>query len=270
MPEGHTIHRLARDQAKTLVGRTLSVTSPQGRFATGAQMLDGRKLLSIDAHGKHLLYDFDDMFLHVHLGLFGKYKSQSHDGESSLPEPRGAVRVRFVSNSHVVDLNGPNQCEVLELQERHDLIGRLGPDPLRQESDWLLAWERVKSSRSTIGQLIMDQSVMAGVGNIYRTELLFRARLSPATLGKNVLRSTFKKLWLDAAALLAIGVKYNRIITVDLDKTDKPATRLRYGERTLIFGKAQCPYCNGPVTRFEIANRRAFRCDTCQPLEQGD
>ena len=64
--------------------------------------------------------------------------------------------------------------------------------------------------------------------------------------------------------LLHVGKKYNRIITIDLDKAIKAPTRLGYGERTLIFAKSVCPRCGGPVTRFQIAKRRAFRCDTCQ------
>ncbi|MFZ9450154.1 MAG: DNA-formamidopyrimidine glycosylase family protein, partial [Alphaproteobacteria bacterium] len=76
MPEGHTIHRAARDHGAMLAGRRLRVTSPQGRFAEGAARLDGRKCLAIEAFGKHLLYRFaGGEALHVHLGLFGMFRS---------------------------------------------------------------------------------------------------------------------------------------------------------------------------------------------------
>jgi endonuclease VIII len=268
MPEGHTIHRLAQDQSKTLVGHVLKVSSPQGRFASGAQMLDGRKLVSIDACGKHLFYNFDDAstgpVLHVHLGLFGKYRTQKVDGDGDIAEPRGAVRVRFVSPTHVVDLNGPNQCDVIEPPQKQEVLDRLGPDPLRAGETSKRAWERISTSKTIIGQLVMDQSVIAGIGNIYRTELLFRNKINPNLPGRELSRPVFNRFWKDAVKLLHIGVKYNRIITVDLDEVDKPATRLRYGERTLIFGKSECPVCEGPVTRFEIAKRRAFWCAQCQ------
>jgi endonuclease-8 len=265
MPEGHTIHRLARDQLKTLVGQSVAITSPQGRFATGAALLTGRRLHAVEACGKHLFYRFDDEsgpVLHIHLGLFGKYRTQPR--VDPLPEPRGAVRVRFVSDTHVIDLAGPNQCEVLEPAEMQGVMDRLGPDPLRDDADPGRAWHRISRSRSTIGQLVMDQAVMSGVGNIYRTELLFRARLCPNTPGRQMTRQRFHAIWADAVKLLNIGVKYNRIITVDLKSAEKPASRLTYGERTLIFGKTQCPSCRGPITRFEIAKRRAFRCPQCQ------
>ncbi len=245
----------------------MKVSSPQGLFATGAQMLDGLRLHSVEAFGKHLFYQFDrpetGPVLHIHLGLFGKYRLHKRAGES-LPEVRGATRVRFVSPECVLDLNGPNQCEVIEGYEMQAIVDRLGPDPLRADARPSRAWERISKSRTGIGQLIMDQSVIAGIGNIYRTELLFRARLSPALPGRELSRPAFNRLWKDAVKLLNIGVKYNRIITVDLDQIDKPPGRLRYGERTLIFARETCPACGGPITRFEIAKRRAFRCDTCQ------
>jgi endonuclease-8 len=269
MPEGHTIHRLARDQTPLLVGQKLQICSPQGRFATGAQMLDGLRLHHIEACGKHLFYQFDQPetgpILHVHLGLFGKFRSRKRDGDS-LPEVRGATRIRFIAPTDVVDLNGPNQCEVIEPHEKQAIIDRLGPDPLREDADPKRAWNRIHNSRISIGQLIMDQSVIAGIGNIYRTELLFRAQLSPLMPGNQLSRQVFNRLWKDAVKLLNIGVKYNRIITVHLDKISKPASKLRYGEQTLIFGKSICPVCGGSITRFEISKRRAFRCDTCQPV----
>ena len=268
MPEGHTIHRLARDQSITLAGQRLNVSSPQGRFDTGAQMLDGRLLRSIDACGKHLFYQFDQPdsgpILHVHLGLFGKYRVYKRSADA-LPEVRGATRVRFVAENHVIDLNGPNQCDVIEPHEMQAILDRLGPDPLREDADPKRAWDRINRSRTGIGQLIMDQSVIAGIGNIYRTELLFRARLSPHLPARELGRPAFNRLWKDAVKLLNIGVKYNRIITVDLEKLSKPPTKLRYGEQTLIFNKTTCPVCNGTITRFEISKRRAFCCPQCQP-----
>lgn len=253
---------------KTLAGKKLGVSSPQGRFQSGASLLDGQVLRAIEAFGKHLFYQFgrtdNGPILHVHLGLFGRYKTHKRTGHE-LPEVRGATRVRMVARDYVVDLNGPNQCEVIEHHEMQAIVGRLGPDPLRADADPRRARERIQKSRASIGQLLMDQSVMAGIGNIYRTELLFRADIDPLAPGCTISRQEFDRLWRDAVKLLNIGVKYNRIITVDLAKIDKPATRLRYGEKTLIFGKRECPRCGGPITRFEIANRRAFRCDVCQP-----
>jgi endonuclease VIII len=258
MPEGHTIHRAARDHRKMLSGKTLDVSSPQGRFLEGAALLDGQRCAFIEAYGKHLLYGFDNgLALHIHLGLFGRF----HARKLPAPEPKGAVRVRMISDTHVLDINGPNTCEVLDKAEATALIARIGPDVLRADADPERAFARITKSRSSIGQLVMDQSIMGGIGNIYRTEILWRQRINPDLPGRMLSREAFDRVWADAVLLLEIGVRNNAIITVDGMKK----SRSRYGERVNIFNKPSCPACNSEVRRFEIAGRRAFACDSCQP-----
>ncbi len=240
-----------------LVGQTLDIASPQGRFWEGAALIDGHVCTGIEAYGKHLLYGFaHGLTLHIHLGLFGQFRM----AKRPAAEPRGAVRVRMVSQSHVVDINGPNTCEVLDAGEVAALIARIGPDVLRADADPERAWARITRSRVTIGQLLMDQSVIAGIGNIYRSEILWRQRVHPQTPGNAITRAMFDAIWDDAVHLLQIGVEKNAIITVS---TAKPG-RTRYRERVNIFGKATCPVCAGPIDRFELAGRRAFVCAGCQ------
>jgi endonuclease VIII len=257
MPEGHTIHRAARDQRPMLAGKMLGVTSPQGRFAEGAARLDGQTCTGVDAYGKHLLYHFaHDETLHIHLGLFGRFRT----ARRPAAEPRGAVRVRMVSATHVIDINGPNTCEVLDAAALAALIARIGPDVLRNDADPERAWARISRSRTPIGQLLMDQSVMAGIGNIYRSEILWRQKLHPEIPGKHVEREVFDRIWADSVHLLEIGVKNNAIITVDGVKK----SRSRYGERVNIFGKQGCPACKTEIRRLEMGTRRVFACETCQ------
>jgi endonuclease VIII len=259
MPEGHTIHRAARDQRPMLAGKLLSVASPQGRFHEGAARLDGVKCVAVEAYGKHLIYQFEnEMALHIHLGLFGRFRT------AKLPaaEPRGEVRVRMISTTHVVDINGPNTCEILDPAELAALTQRIGPDVLRKDAKPDLAFARIAKSKTSIGQLLMDQAVIGGIGNIYRTEILWRQGVHPLTPGKDISRDVFDQLWADSVHLLEIGVKNNAIITVDGVKK----SRSKYGERVNIFNKPECPKCAGEILKFEIAKRRAFMCGFCQAL----
>jgi endonuclease VIII len=258
MPEGHTLHRAARDQRPMLVGQRLAVSSPQGRFAEGAARLNGQGCAAVEAYGKHLIYRFEGGdALHIHLGLYGQFRS----APTPAPEPRGAVRVRMVSTSHVIDINGPNTCEVLDGAGLADLTARIGPDVLRDDADPDRAFARISKSRTGIGALIMDQSVMAGVGNIYRSEILWRQRLHPDVPGRHIGRAAFDRLWADAVHLLRLGVEHDAIITNEA--ADAAVTK--YGERVNIFARENCPACAGAIRRFEIAGRRAFACDACQP-----
>ena len=86
MPEGHTLARLAKEQTELFAGRSVHVTSPQGRFAAGAALLDGRVVEEVTSYGKHLFADFGGDVLHVHLGLYGTYSA----GVGDPPPPRGA------------------------------------------------------------------------------------------------------------------------------------------------------------------------------------
>lgn len=260
MPEGHTLHRAAHDQSPMLAGQQLQVSSPQGRFAAGAALLDGIQCIAVEAYGKHLLYHFaNQRALHIHLGLFGRFRA------AKLParEPRGAVRVRMLSSTHVVDINGPNTCEVLELPQLETLLARIGPDLLRSDADVERAWVSIHKSRVAIGQLLMDQSVVAGIGNIYRSEILWRQKVHPKTPGNQITRVVFDRLWNDAVRLLEIGVNNNAIITVDGVRK----SRSKYGERVNIVGKSVCPACAADIQTFMLATRRVFVCVNCQPLQ---
>ena len=258
MPEGHTIHRAARDHHKLFCGQKLSISSPQGRFSDGATLLNGQTCLSVEAFGKHLIYHFHQgNVLHIHLGLFGRIRKR----KMPVIEPRGAVRVRFVGKTHVIDINGPNICRILTKQELMSLINRIGPDVLRSDANPDHAFNKISKSKSPIGRLIMDQSVMAGIGNIYRSEILWRQAIHPETPGQAIDKPTFDRIWVDAKMLLEIGVKKNAIVTVD----HKQPSQSRYKERVNIFAKDTCPKCAGAIRRFEINGRRTFVCENCQP-----
>ena len=259
MPEGHTIHRAARDHHQIFAGQRLNVLSPQGRFTEGASLLTGQLCLAVEAFGKHLLYRFNSGdALHIHLGLFGRIRKQ----KLPLVEPRGAVRVRLINDTHFIDINGPTICQVLAEREVLKLFNRIGPDVLRSDADPDLAYNKITKSKAPIGRLIMDQSVMAGIGNIYRSEILWRQSVHPETPGQAIDRKTFNRIWEDAKFLLKIGVKRNAIITVD----GAPPSKSRYRERVNIFAKDNCPTCEAEIRRFEISGRRTFVCETCQPL----
>ena len=261
MPEGHTIHRAARRHAEMLAGHRVVAASPQGRFAEGAATLDGRKLLAVDAHGKHLLYRFeDDLLLHVHLGLFGRFTVFTGDP----PAPRGAVRLRLHGGEATIDLRGPTACELFDAQDEERLLARLGREPLRADADPDRAWQRIHRSRRAIGELLMDQSVMAGVGNVYRAEALHVQGMHPAREGRSLSRAEFDALWRTIQTMLEDGVRAGRIITVSAKDAGVPRSRLRRGERTYVYQQAACRSCGADVASWDMAGRRAWACLSCQ------
>ncbi len=264
MPEGHLIHRVARDHAKLFGGQRLGVSSPQGRFAHEATLIDGKQLDDIDAHGKHLLYRWHNgPALHVHLGLYGKFRVHRKP-PSELPEPRGQVRVRIVGPTAAFDLNGPNRCELLDDSEVAALVARLGDDPLRPDADSSRVARRVRSSKSAIGKLLLDQSVYAGVGNIYRSEVLHLLGIHPERTGREISTEECHAIWQKLVELMAIGVRYNRIIIADPKDFGTTYPRMKRHERLLVYKKAVCGNCGGPVRQWPLAARKVFACERCQ------
>src|SRR3954469_20005912 len=230
MPEGHTLFRLAREQSQLFGGRPVHVTSPQGRFAAGATLLDGRVLEDGFSYGKHLFAGFAGDTLHVHLGLYGTFTT----GTGTPPAPRGALRMRWEGpgpdgTGVWTDLRGPTACEVLAAPEVDRILARLGPDPLRPRADGALAHRRIAGSRTAIGALLMDQSVLAGVGNVYRAELLFRHGVSPFRPGRALDGDAWTRMWSDLVALMRAGVRMGRIVTTRPEHRSRrrgPAERL--------------------------------------------
>ncbi|WP_051471429.1 Fpg/Nei family DNA glycosylase [Patulibacter minatonensis] len=275
MPEGHTIHRLARDHVRDLAREPLRVTSPQGRATETAKVLDGRSFAKVDAYGKHLLYRFeDDLTLHVHLGLFGRFRRQHSPPE----EPKGEKRLRMIGERWTVDLSGAVACALLEPDEEAALLARLGPDPLRRDADPERFVATLRRRRIPIGAAIMDQSVVAGIGNVYRAEALHVDGIDPRLPAKDLGDERAMVLWGTMAKMLADGVRERRIVTIR-DEHDKPvkAGRATKGEgpraradrvrhRTVrVYRREHCHDCGGPVRTYPMAGRTVHDCPVCQP-----
>jgi endonuclease VIII len=263
MPEGHTVHRQAIEHAQRFGGRQVAVTSPQGRFAAGAALLDGRRVEATEAYGKHLFLTFaGERLLHVHLGLIGKWEF----GSTPAPDPVGAIRVRLVAEASYADLRGAMAVEVWTPDDKARLLDRLGPDPLRADADESRAGQRIARSRAPIGILLMDQSVLAGVGNVYRAEVLYRARVDPHRPGRDLSRDQWRAMWRDLVTLMKAGLRAGRIVTT------RPADRHRGGrvrpeDAHYVYRRTglACRVCGTPVATEPMAGRNLFWCPTCQP-----
>lgn len=268
MPEGHTLHRLALLHQRRYVGTPVAVSSPQGRFATEAAKVDGRVMTAADAHGKHLFHHYGPHgTVHVHLGLYGAFTEYP----VPVPEPVGQVRMRIVGATHGTDLRGPTRCELLGPVEVDAILDRLGPDPLRVDSDPERAWRRIQRSRTAIAVLLMDQSVIAGVGNVYRAEALFRQGIEPRTPGRALDRSRWDAVWSDLVALMRDGVRVGRIDTVADEHRPEAMGRSpridRHGGEVYVYRRAgrPCLVCGTPVAHTELASRNLYWCPVCQP-----
>ncbi|MCP9000771.1 Fpg/Nei family DNA glycosylase [Pseudarthrobacter sp. RMG13] len=305
MPEGHSVRRLAQQFGDVFTGEPLSVSSPQGRFVAGAALLDGQILTDSCAHGKHLFLHFDHaVVLHVHLGLYGAWDfggDATFRGASSIgaprkigerevfedpeitddagmveyagpPEPRGAVRVRLVSKHGWADLRGATTCAAITEAEARAVLARLGPDPLHNHpADRTRFVTGLLSRKTSIAALLMDQKVIAGVGNVYRAEVLFRQRLDPWLPGTGLSSGAAGLLWDDTAAVMADGVRDGRIITTppvywEPDNREPGALLPAGGDAHFVYKREgqPCRVCAVPVAITEMVGRKLYWCPGCQ------
>ena len=320
MPEGHSVHRIARQFTRNFIGLKVAASSPQGRFAVGASELDGLRMLAAFAVGKQMFLEFEhDRWLRVHLGLYGAWDFGGKvlsaaayaaaqgaltldgdlvddAGENSLysigaprlarirmseeekvtvvagsfpADPVGAVRVRLLTAKTVADLRGPTACEVLDGTEVKAVMARLGPDPLvddPQVGEDRFALKVLKKP-TPIGLLLMDQSVVSGIGNVYRAELLFRNRLNPKTPGTLIPEELVRELWKDWSRLLIVGVELGQMMTMDgLDEDGYRAALVRRDYRHWVYHRTglPCRICRTPIAMELAATRKLYWCPSCQ------
>ena len=330
MPEGHSVHRIALQFRRNFVGKRVAVSSPQGRFAADAALIDGRIMVDSRAVGKQMFLEFDNgLWLRVHLGIYGAWdfageitvddtirsaggrmgQTNHHGtvvdgvetlldsrGEDSLasmgaprrarlrmsesekeddavfvfpPEPVGAVRARLLTETAVADLRGPTACEVIDEERAAAVIAALGPDPLVDDGPEVedRVAVKIRSKPTPIGQLLMDQSVISGIGNVYRAELLYRARLNPHTPGKKVPLEIAKALWRDWAHLLDVGVRTGQMMTMDDLAGDAWARAMASREdRHWVYKREglPCRVCGTSIVMELMAARKLYWCPVCQ------
>jgi endonuclease-8 len=260
MPEGHTVHRLARRHTRLLRGKTVRVTSPQIRF-TDAVLVDGQVFRGAEAWGKHLFHKYGNgLFVHVHLGIYGEFHERP-----ALTEAKDTTRMRVLAGAVVLDLIGPTQCHVVGPDERAAIVARIGPDPLRKDADPELAWQRLRRRKGPIGPALLDQTLFAGVGNVFRAEALFVHGIHPETSIPTITREQFDGLWGTLKRMLEVGLKEGRIMTVDetelgLRRRDLDRTNGRY-----VYRQEACLRCGSAVRRWDMAGRWSYACEACQP-----
>lgn len=303
MPEGHTVHRIARLFDSLFTGEVITASSPQGRFRDGAAAVAGARVLGVEAVGKQLFISFDnELVIRVHLGIYGAWDVATLDAGSQRagapaaqslgaprvtrhrldeaerersedipfpPPPVGQVRLRLETPGAIADLRGPTACEVLTPEQATRVKDSLGPDPLvhrgkAAERDFL---QRVGSTARPIGLVLMDQSVVSGIGNVYRAEILFRHRLDPFAPAKNLSEDTTRALWADWRVLLADGVKTGLMLTRDdLDAAGRRRAMRSSKERYFVYKRQglPCRVCSAHVALEIMAARKLYFCPACQ------
>jgi endonuclease-8 len=267
MPEGNTIHRVAREQTNDFAGKVVRARSPQGRFANEARRLDRRLFVRAEAYGKHLFQFWEGRrVVHVHLGMAGGF----YRFGGSAPPPRPTVRLRLSTPEVTVDLIGPPTCELVTEEERRAILARLGPDPLRRDADPQVVWTALERRPDRpIGDALLDQRVIAGVGNIYRNEALFLTGIHPLRAAGRISEDEWLAVWKTLSSLMRRGIREG---TVTADPTEPPhpphpraaSVRAADDDDFYVYGRTFCRRCGSRLRELPLSGRRMFACPRCQ------
>ena len=267
MPEGHTIHRYARQHRTLMRGKPVAASSPQGRFAAGAALLDGRVLTGVDPYGKHLFYRWDGgLTMHVHLGLYGGFRQFEGDAPPATP----GTRLELRTGATTVRLAGPTACDLIDPEQEAALRARLGPDPLHRNADAEAVWTALQRRTLPIGAALLDQNIVAGVGNVFRAEALFLRGINPEMPSRALARNQFDALWALLVDMLRAGVRVGKIITVDPAELGLRRQSRRVEDWRYVYRRTDlpCRRCGTAIVSWTLATRTMYACPHCQHLEQ--
>ncbi|MFT3866208.1 MAG: DNA-formamidopyrimidine glycosylase family protein [Solirubrobacterales bacterium] len=250
MAEGDTILRAKRRLADALVGGSVAVSAPNPRGrAAGIERLDGRTLEAVDAHGKHLLLRFGDLVLHSHLGMSGGW--HVYEPGARWRRPRSSAwAVLAGEHAEAVEFGGPTLRVLRASRVAVDpQLARLGPDILAPDLDLdeVTAKFRATDRSRTLGEALLDQSLTAGIGNIFKSEACFAAKVDPWRPLAEVDDDDLRRVLEAAREQMLVAV----------------AGRHRFA---VYKHRGPCLRCRGPVRHHGQgdANRTTWWCERCQ------
>ena len=278
MPEGDTIFRAARALNRALAGRTVTrfdSVFPRLTRVDHDQPLRGRTIERVESRGKHLLIHFSgDLVLHTHMRMSGAWHIYRPGERWSLPRHEMRIVVE-TPEIHAVAFNVPVAGFVTaDTLTRVPAIRYLGPDPLAVNFEAEEAVRRiVERAEMDIADALLDQSAIAGIGNIYKSEALFAARVNPVAKVRDLAPADVERLVATAVKLLRANVAEGSSGMATYRGLRKTTGRFEPGARFWVYGRAgkPCRRCGTPIHRNKQGPnaRSTYWCERCQALPEG-
>lgn len=264
MPEGDTIHRSARRLKPIMQDATIVDASDNGRFINSAELVNS-KFEHVEARGKHLIMRLDDQrVLHSHMGMTGSWHTYGV-GEPWRKSPRWAALALTLEQNNKSPFRvvcfSPKMLELLSATQfrRHSLLNRLGPDLMRDSFDGPTVVSRFRvHNLSPIGEAVMNQTIVCGIGNVYKSETLFLEKLSP------FLRvSEFSD-----AMIVQVVTKAQELMHKNKTGQRRRTRMSADGQRLWVYGRRgfPCFECGTTIQmrRQGDLGRSTYWCPTCQ------
>ncbi|WP_150912135.1 endonuclease VIII [Marinobacter halotolerans] len=276
MPEGPEIRRMVDDIEAAIGDKSAEqVFFAFDHYKSFESALAGRRVSSVEARGKAVLVFFEatvtdgSWCVYSHNQLYGKWRMGSPNRE---PATNRQLRFAIFSGKKAARLYSASDIQLVrpDALDQVGYLSRLGPDPLNQSvgiNDLMAVFDDKRFAGRALGGLLLDQGFVAGIGNYLRSEILFEARLAPATRPKDLDGTDRERL---AQAILEMLSRAYRLkgITNDPDRAERlKQAGWSFGQRRhMVFNRdgQACHECDSPITRIQQASRRLYLCETCQ------
>lgn len=260
MPEGDTLHRAARRLGLALTDQVLvEVTGSHRAVRREGRRLRGHRVTGVEAIGKHLLVHTDNGWsLRTHLGMTGRWHVYEPHERWKVTEGKARVVLR-VARAVAVCFAAPT-VEVAPTQVVLAGLERLGPDLAKPDPPLSAVVERARNAgAATLADLLLDQAVASGIGNVYKSEVLFLEGLGPASAPEA----------LDNDTLRALFARAHRLLRGNLGDGNRSTTGTRGRGNYWVYGRAgrPCRRCATPIAsdRHGPLARVTYWCPRCQP-----
>ena len=261
MPELPEVETVVRSVAHHLLGeRILSVSLSSSRVTRGdrdstIQALTGATIRSIRRHGKQILVTLDHGLLYIHLGMTGNLLWNAVPGKHA--------RAVFELSNGLLVYNDIRQFGRVEFYAEHPAhLARAGPDALQLDAPTFFA--RLRTRKGPIKPLLLNQSFLSGVGNIYADEALYLARIHPRTPAARISRSRAEQLHARIQEILRLAIQHRgSSISNHVDACGEPGG---FQQMHAVYGKAgePCSRCGSPIRRIVLGQRGTHYCARCQ------
>ncbi|HEY8539105.1 MAG TPA: bifunctional DNA-formamidopyrimidine glycosylase/DNA-(apurinic or apyrimidinic site) lyase [Steroidobacteraceae bacterium] len=270
MPELPEVETTRRGLAHAVVGRTIErveVREPRLRWRVPAELpvlLRGRRIQALERRAKYLLFSMPNGTLIVHLGMSGSLRLLSAE---AVPLPHDHVDI-LLDSGMCLRLNDPRRfgCMLWTFDDPHEhaLLRSLGPEPLSAQFNASTLARAAKGRRVAIKQLLMDQRIVVGVGNIYASEALFRAGVRPRRAAGRVSHKEIAAIVDGVKDVLRDAIRAGGTTLRDYVNADGVPGYFK--QRLFVYERAgePCRVCKTPIRHFVLGQRSTYYCAKCQ------
>ena len=269
MPELPEVETTRRGLEPHVVGRRIAaveVREPRLRWRVPGDLpasLEGRRIEALGRRAKYLLFVVDDGTLLLHLGMSGSLRYLPKD-EPLRPHDHVDIRLEGGGTLRFNDPRRFGSLHVTSAPREHPLLRDLGPEPLEPAFTADYLWQRARGRRVAIKQHLMNGRIVVGVGNIYASEALFRARIHPARAAGRVARARFPGLVDAVRAVLAEAIGHGGTTLRNFVGGDGRPGYFRQSLSVYERENAPCPACGTAIRRTVLGQRATYYCPRCQ------